>query len=146
VINITFIFQIPDDEILRNLLTKQITHLSIDTPKALDYTSRILPKIFGLILFLCKRLTVLNICNVFLTRNWQIDIFDIRESLISSTLIKLSINVTNFVECLFLLDGRLDSLSTLIINVNKIFNPFKEIGGRVSRIPMIHLGEKLLTK
>ena len=127
-INITFIFEIPDDEILRNLLTKQITHLSIDTQKALVYTSRILPEMFGLILFLCKRLTVLNICNVFLTRNWQIDVFNIRESLMSSTLIKLSINVTSFVECLLLLDGRLDSLSTLIINVKQIFNPFKEIG------------------
>jgi hypothetical protein len=85
----------------------------------------------------------LNICNVFLTRNWHIRLFDLpRETYMSSTLINLNINVTTFVDCLSLLDGRLDSLSTLIINVEHIFYPFKDIGSRVSRITMISSEEK----
>jgi hypothetical protein len=55
----------------------------------------------------------------------------------ASTLIKLKIKVTNFADCLYLLDGRLDSLSTLIIYVGKIFDPRKDIGSKVSRILMI---------
>jgi hypothetical protein len=41
----------------------------------------------------------------------------------SSTLIKLKINVATFFDCLYMLDGRLDFLSTLIINVRDIFGP-----------------------
>ena len=37
----------------------------------------------------------------------------------SSSLTQLKINVESFVDCLFLLDGRLDSLSKLIINVRE---------------------------
>jgi len=55
----------------------------------------------------------------------------------SSTLIQLKIKVTNFADCLYLLDGRLDSLSTLIIYVGEIFDPRKDIGSKVSRILMI---------
>ena len=115
------------------MLTKQITHLSIDTKEPNGFISRTLSKMFGLILSLCERLTVLNFCDVFLTRNWLISVFDLpSESYMSSTLIKLNINVATFADCLYLLDGRLDSLSTLIINVERIFNPIKDIGSRVS--------------
>ena len=41
---------------------------------------------------------------------------------ISSTLIKLKINVATFRDCLILLDGRLESLSTFIVNVSSIRN------------------------
>ncbi len=125
------------------MLTKQITHLSIDIKKPIDLVSRTAPKIFGLILSLCKRLTVLNFCDVFLTRNWPTSVFNLPpESYMSSTLIKLNVNVTTFADCLYLLDGRLDSLSTLIINVGHIFDPIKDIGSRVSIISMIGSEEK----
>ncbi|CAF3394126.1 unnamed protein product [Rotaria sp. Silwood2] len=38
------------------------------------------------------------------------------------------------VDCLYLLDGNLDSLSTLIINVGQIFYPILDIDSRVSYI------------
>jgi hypothetical protein len=40
----------------------------------------------------------------------------------SSTLVKLKINVVNFLDILLLLDGRFDSLSTLIITVRHIYD------------------------
>jgi hypothetical protein len=55
----------------------------------------------------------------------------------SSTLTKVKINVPTFIDCLFLLDGRLDSLSTLIINVLSIFDPAISMDRAVSRISMI---------
>jgi hypothetical protein len=60
----------------------------------------------------------------------------------SSTLMKLKIYVDNFVDCLLLLDGRLDCLSTLIIKVSQIFEPAVDIGGRVSIISIIMLQKK----
>jgi hypothetical protein len=51
---------------------------------------------------------------------------------ISSTLIKLKINVETFADCLYLLDGPLICLSTLIINVSSIFDPLLDIDPTVS--------------
>ncbi|CAF3627492.1 unnamed protein product [Rotaria socialis] len=48
----------------------------------------------------------------------------------SSTLIRLKINVASLVDCLYLLDGRLDSLSTLVINVGQILDPILDVGSR----------------
>jgi hypothetical protein len=45
----------------------------------------------------------------------------------SSTLTKLEIDVLNIDECLYLLDGRFDSLSTLIVYVKKITLPLSFI-------------------
>jgi hypothetical protein len=55
---------------------------------------------------------------------------------------KLKINVASFADCLLLLDGRLDYLSTLIINVDQIFPVGLNIGGIVSITSMIVLREK----
>jgi hypothetical protein len=69
---------------------------------------------------------------MFITRKCEVPVYYIRSSInMSSTLVKLKINVTNFADCLFLLDGRLESLSTLIINVNQIFE-MPDLGGTVS--------------
>jgi hypothetical protein len=57
----------------------------------------------------------------------------------SSTLMKLKISVVNFADCLFLLDGRFECLSTLIIDVSSISDGIGGIGGRVSRVLMIML-------
>ncbi|CAF4743827.1 unnamed protein product [Rotaria sp. Silwood2] len=48
-------------------------------------------------------------------------------SCVSSTLTKLNISVHTFDDCLYLLDGRLDSLSILIINIREIFAPLSNI-------------------
>ncbi len=103
--------------------------------------------IFALILSLSKKLTVLNFCDMFPTRKCQIPIFYLRsESNMSSTLIKLTINVQSFADCLYLLDGRFDSLSTLIVNVNDIYDLMIDIGGRVSTISLIIFREKTVNQ
>jgi len=59
-----------------------------------------------------------------------------------STLIKLKINVTTLSDCLYLLDGPLVCLSTLIVNVGQIYHPFGNIDPTVSIISMIVFREK----
>ncbi|CAF1319055.1 unnamed protein product [Adineta steineri] len=112
-----------DYSILRDLLTQQITHLNIDIqsdeiPKLL---SKISTNIFILVLILCQRLTNLNFCQLFSYRNSFISIYNLPKTSCSySTLIELKINVATFNDCLYLLDGRFDSLSKLTINVKRI--------------------------
>jgi hypothetical protein len=115
-------FSIIDNSIFRDLLAKQIVHLNIFNIKTtVDDFGRTLAKIFLLILSLCKKLTVLNIGDIFPTSKCSFTIAFLRsETWMYSNLIKLKINVPLFHDCLYLLDGRLDSLSTLIVNVNKI--------------------------
>jgi len=52
----------------------------------------------------------------------------------SSTLTTLTINVTTFDDCLDLLEGRLNGLSKLIIDVRKIRLPLTSIENTVSKI------------
>jgi hypothetical protein len=70
---------------------------------------------FPSILSICKKLTVLYFDDIFPTEAYPAPIFILPTSFTSSTLIELKINVTMFSDCLRLLDGRLDSLSTLIM-------------------------------
>ena len=132
-------FIIKDDSILRNLLTEQITHLNIDIQnETTSQLSEILSNIFALILSLCKRLINLNFCQLFSHRNSSICIFKLSStSCISSTLTKLKINVETFDDCLYLLDGRLNCLSTLIIHVKKISFTLSNIDNTVSIISII---------
>ena len=88
----------------------------------MDDVGRTLAKIFSLILSLCKRLTILNIGDIFPISKLSFSVTHLRgETWMYSNLVKLKINVPFFNDCLYLLDGRLDSLSTLIINVNTIY-------------------------
>ncbi|CAF3336829.1 unnamed protein product [Rotaria socialis] len=120
-----------DDLILRDLLTKQITHLNIDIKKPTQHCSITVSKSFELILCLCKKLIVLNFCDMFPTRTYETPMFYLLSTThMSSTLIKLKINVASLVDCLCLLDGRLEFLSTLIINIGQIFDPILDIGSR----------------
>ncbi|CAF1406868.1 unnamed protein product, partial [Rotaria sp. Silwood1] len=112
-----------DDLILRDLLTKQITHLNIDIIKPVELCSEIVSNMFALILSLCKKLIALNFCDMFPTRQFQSLIFHvILEIFISSTLMKLKINVVSLIDCLYILDGPFVCLSTLIINIGQIFH------------------------
>jgi hypothetical protein len=63
----------------------------------------------------------------------------------SSSLTQLKINVENFVDCLYLLDGRLESLSKLIINVGNISHEDKPspVNGAVNIISMIIFSIKI---
>ncbi|CAF0898444.1 unnamed protein product [Rotaria sordida] len=117
-----------DDLILRHLLTKQITHLNIDIKKTKNSCSKTSSKIFALILSLCKKLIVLNFGDMFLKRKYFGTCFYLLwKRYIPSTLVKLKINVATLTDCLYLLDGPLVCLSTLIINVEQTFHPFGDI-------------------
>jgi hypothetical protein len=81
-------------------------------------------KIFQLTLSLCKKLIVLNFGDMFPTRKYVSPVFcTVRESCPPSTLNKLKINVPTLTDCLYLLNGSLVCLSTLIINVSCIYHP-----------------------
>ncbi|CAF1385097.1 unnamed protein product [Rotaria sordida] len=61
-----------DDSILRDLLSKQITHLNIDIKNGNRVSFEITSKIFVLILSLCKNLIDLNFCDLFFERkHWN---------------------------------------------------------------------------
>ncbi|CAF5075086.1 unnamed protein product, partial [Rotaria sp. Silwood1] len=56
------------DLILRDLLTKHITHLNVAIKTTTEERSEIASKIFAFILSLCKKLIVLHFCDTFPTR------------------------------------------------------------------------------
>ncbi|CAF1147435.1 unnamed protein product [Rotaria sp. Silwood1] len=116
------------NSILHHLFTQQIQYLNIDVsydPKSKG--SKILSSIFALFLSICKQLINLNFCQLFYDRKTPICIYKFPlTSCISSTLIKLKVNVATFDDCLYLLDGRLKHLSTLIIDVKEIFLSFSD--------------------
>ncbi len=60
--------------------------------------------------------------------------FDLSMYCMSSTLTVLKINVKTFDDCLYLLDGRLDSLLKLIIHVKEISYSTTTIDNMVSVI------------
>ncbi len=134
---------IKDNLILRNLLTNQITHLNIDIKETRESYSKIDSEIFAIILSLCQNLVVLNFFHVFSARNYSPCLsYSERGRCISSTLIKLKINVSSLIDCLYLFDEPLLCLSTLIINVSSFFQPFGYIMPTVSFISMIIFTQK----
>jgi hypothetical protein len=79
-----------------------------------------------------KRLTDLNFSQWICHKRSQISIFHMPStSCVSSTLTKLNIDVNTFDDCLYLLDGGLDSLSILIINILTISDPLSNIDNTV---------------
>jgi hypothetical protein len=88
---------------------------------------------FALILSLCKRLMKLNFCQ--LHHHSTFCTFDLLSTnYTSSTLTTLEINVITFDDCLYLLDERLNCLSTLKIHVNEIAYTSGTIDNTVSII------------
>ena len=138
-----FFFIFKDYSILDNL-KNQITHLNIDIHNEIrSELSEISSNIFVLILSLCKRLINLNFCQLFSYRNSSISIHKLPRTIcMSSTLIKLTINVGIFDDCLYLLDGCLDYLSKLIINVKEMKYEQSNINNWVSETSMIVSKEK----
>lgn len=132
-------FSFKDNLVLRDL-TKQITHLTIDMKKPTISCSETTSNVLSSIISSCKKLTVLNFCHMILLRECPTPIFLVEpERNISSTFLKLKINVGSFVDCLCVLDGRFECLSTLSIKVWQILGPVVDIGGRVRIILVIVL-------
>jgi hypothetical protein len=136
---ITFILLGNGDSILRDLLTKQITHLHIDIKSTTMRCSKTISKIFALVSSLCEKLIDLSF-SYFFNERPAYSIFaayPLSTSCINSTLIKLKINVPTLTDCILLLDKHLDCLSTLIINVLDVIHLLPDIDPTVSTISMI---------
>jgi hypothetical protein len=89
-------------------------------------------KIFVLILSLCTKLIDLNYCDLsFERKHWTSLSHLIETSLMSSTLTKLKINLETFTECLFLLNGNFECLTTLIVDIQLIYYPVQRIDNTV---------------
>ena len=84
-----------------------------------------------------KHLTDLTFHHQFSSEHLGNRTFDLSSSHISSTLTKLIINVTTFSDCLYLLDGSLESLTALIIDINKIAYSLTIIDSTVIMISII---------
>jgi hypothetical protein len=118
------LFFIKGDLILRDLLIKQITHLNIDIKYEISYVAKAALQIFELILSLCKNLTIFNFGDMIFSRKRVVPLDLLRSgTTMSSTLIKLKVNVENFYDLLYILDGRFDCLSTLIVSVSDPYAP-----------------------
>lgn len=89
-----------------------------------------LSNIFTLILHLCKYLVSVNFCQLHYRRTRCT--FDLSMNCMSLSLTVLKINVETFDDCLYLLDGHLDSLTKLIINVLQISYTSRTIDNGVS--------------
>ncbi|CAF4344834.1 unnamed protein product [Rotaria socialis] len=110
-----------DNTALRKLLTEQITSLQIDVmdKKTSPSLPRTLSTIFAFVLSLCKRLIKLSFCHLY--HHLTNCTFDLSSTnCLSSTLTTLEITVKTFDDCLYLLDERLNCLSTLKIHVDEI--------------------------
>ncbi|CAF4120423.1 unnamed protein product [Rotaria magnacalcarata] len=103
------------NKILRKLLIEQIAHLKVDINyEPVEPSSETLAMMFALILSLCKQLIKLNFCKWFhraIFCTFNLSSIDFK----SLTLTTLKMNVKSFDDCLYLLDGRLNCLSKLII-------------------------------
>ncbi|CAF3200213.1 unnamed protein product [Rotaria sp. Silwood2] len=110
------------DSILHRLLTEQITHLNIRIQNEIIPTLfETLSDVLVLVLSACKRLISLDFHQLFPNQIMSVNIFvQPSTNCMSLTLTQLKINVKTFDACLYLLDGRLHNLSTLIINVSNI--------------------------
>ncbi|CAM4829601.1 unnamed protein product [Rotaria magnacalcarata] len=108
------------NKILRKLLIEQIAHLKVDINyEPVEPSSETLAMMFALILSLCKQLIKLNFCKWFhraIFCTFNLSSIDFK----SLTLTTLKMNVKSFDDCLYLLDGRLNCLSKLIIGIKII--------------------------
>ena len=129
-------FLFADNLVLRDL-AEQVTHLNIDIKEDPHSCADILTNIFGLIMSLCRRLTVLNYCYVFPTRECFTPLFLRSQGELFSSLTKLKINVEHYFDCLFILDGRFQCLSTLILQMRQIFPAPIDISKEVSVFPVL---------
>ncbi|CAF2094791.1 unnamed protein product [Rotaria magnacalcarata] len=118
---------------ISDLLMNKMTHLTIDLNIKKEITRKNSPVIFEAILFFGKHLTDLKFYQVssessltFFSWNNQ------NKECLSSTLNNLSIHVSNFDDCLYLLDGRFQSLSKLVIRIEMITRSLSNINKKVN--------------
>ncbi|CAF1129772.1 unnamed protein product [Rotaria sordida] len=111
------------DTIVCSLLTNQIKHLDVEIKDDItrEFSDENESNMFELILSLGKCLVNLTFSEWFSGKSLHISTLNITSTgCVSSSLTKLKIEVNTFDDCLYLLDGRLQCLSTLIIKIFEI--------------------------
>ncbi len=124
-----------DDSLFRHIGKQQITDLilisnetSIETAQP-EYTQNV----YAIILGFFKNLKQLSILSSSVNDYPPLSLYTLSTMTFSSwTLIKLCINVSDFDDCLKLLDGRLKQLTTFIVQINYIKDQISTSGNMVS--------------
>ncbi|CAF4888637.1 unnamed protein product [Rotaria socialis] len=147
----TFYKYLTGNTMLRFLLMDQIKHLVVEikdettTATGLSYKNTL--DILSLILFSSKRLTHLIFSEWSSEEPLAISIFNHpTASCVSSTLTQLEIHIDTFDDCLYLLDGRFECLTTLIVNILKISISKSNIDNTVDSnyVDGVHLYDEIL--
>ncbi|CAF3205849.1 unnamed protein product [Rotaria socialis] len=122
---------------ISDLLMNKITHLTIDLNIKKEITRENSPMIFEAILFFGKYLTDLKFYQVSSESNLTFFSWNNQnKECLSSTLNNLSIYVSNFDDCLYLLDGRFQSLSKLVIRIEMITRSLSNINKKEKLIKL----------
>ncbi|CAF1626699.1 unnamed protein product [Rotaria sp. Silwood1] len=119
----TLLQYLTSDVIFFRVLSDQITHLKVEIKGGIivKLSNGNESNLFTLILFLCKHLTDLTIRQFCVGNSITDSTFNLSSMCpVSLTLTKMKINVNTFDDCLYILNGHFECLSTLIIDIFKI--------------------------
>ncbi|CAF1246936.1 unnamed protein product [Rotaria magnacalcarata] len=110
-----------DETPLTRLLQNKITSLVIDTILYEDTFTEGAKRadVFACILILFSKLECLHYGSSY----WDQPLFQIPPTISSSTLLELHVILETFTDCLYLLDGRFNSLQKLFVDVCRIVSP-----------------------
>lgn len=97
-----------------------------------DSNSTTAEQIFALVLASCEKLMVLDIGGICSRRACGNPLYLQTRNGMSSTLVELKINIENFADCLYLLDGRLPCLAILDVQMLDIKDRVEDIDEQVS--------------
>ncbi|CAF3239631.1 unnamed protein product, partial [Rotaria sp. Silwood2] len=137
--SLTFFISISDD-VMSRLLTNQITHIKVEISERKQTICIIKSSIFFSIVCLSKCLTDLTYFHRCLEDYIKLSYSNMSYTgCLSSTLYKSMIYVKTFNHCLYLLNGCLPSLSTLIICINKIISSSSNIVNTVIKLKYFSL-------
>ncbi|CAF4281385.1 unnamed protein product [Rotaria sp. Silwood2] len=135
----TLLQYLTSDVIFCRVLSDQITHLKVEIKGGIivKLSNGNEPNLFTLILFLCKHLKDLTIDQLFGGRSVTDSTFNLTSMCpVSLTLTKMKINVNTFDDCLYILNGHFECLSTLIIDIYKISDSSSNIDS-TSKLPKL---------
>ncbi|CAM4841930.1 unnamed protein product [Rotaria magnacalcarata] len=106
---------------LTRLLQDKITSIVIDTILSEDTFTKGAKRadVFAYILILFSKLESLH----YGSSDWDQPLFQIPPTISSSTLLELHVILETFTDCLYLLDGRFNSLQKLFVDVCRIVSP-----------------------
>ncbi|CAF2918007.1 unnamed protein product [Rotaria sp. Silwood2] len=110
-----------DETPLTHIFQDKISSFVIDVvqDKNISATDNSKANIFACILTLFSKLKYFHYRPTF----WYQPLFQIPSTISSSTLLELHVKLKNFTDCLYLLDGRFDSLQKLSVDIYEILSP-----------------------